>query len=94
MNMETIGESLKEIREKNEKSVYDIERDIGIKHQSLYNWEKGKQEPSILMCYKLAEYYGVSLDYLIGKSDKETKKGNKYTNNVKDNHGTITYNQR
>lgn len=94
MDMKEIGENLKEARKESKKKIYEIEKELGINHQSLYNWENGKQEPSILMCYKLAEYYGVTLDYLIGRTDKNEKQINKYTNTVNDNHGNITYNQK
>lgn len=65
MTMKEIGENLKQIREEHNKSVYDIEKDIGISHVSQYKWEQGKNEPSIISCIKLAEYYGISLDSLI-----------------------------
>lgn len=76
--MKEIGESLKEIRETKKYSVYKIEKETGIKHQSLYKWEKGEQEPSIIACIKLAEYYEVTLDYLVGKEDKNIKSSKYY----------------
>lgn len=76
--MKKIGENLKAIREENEKSVYDIEKEIGISHQSLYKWEKGEREPSIIACIKLAEYYKCSLDYLVGREVREENNNSKY----------------
>lgn len=78
MNKKEVGESLKEIRELNNKSVYDIEKDIGISHQSLYKWENGEQEPSILKCVALAEYFNVTIDYLIGREVKNDYNKSKY----------------
>ncbi len=65
--MNNIGESLREQREKAKKSVYDIEKELGLTHQSQYRWETGKQEPSIITCIKLADYYGITLDELVGR---------------------------
>ncbi len=65
--MKKIGENLREQREKLKKSVYDIEKELGLSHQSQYRWETGKQEPSIVTCIKLADYYGISLDELVGR---------------------------
>lgn len=65
--MEKIAENLKAIREERKKSVYDIEKEIKISHQNIYKWERAQAEPSIINCIKLADYYGVSLDELVGR---------------------------
>ena len=65
ITMKEIGKNLKFAREEKEITVYNVEKDIGIKHQSLYNYENGKQEPSIIQCIKLSEYYGIELEKLI-----------------------------
>lgn len=62
-----IGEYLKESREKAKKSVYDVEREIKINHGSIYRWERNENIPSIEQCILLADYYGVSLDELVGR---------------------------
>ena len=38
-------------------------------HANLSRWEKGLNEPSIIECWKLAEFFEVSIDYLCGKED-------------------------
>ena len=37
-----IGEYLRESREKCNKSPYDVEKETGINHASIYRWEKTK----------------------------------------------------
>lgn len=71
--MEEIGKALKFAREEANKSVYEIEKELKINHQSLYNWEKGKQEPSIKQCIKLAQYYGITLNELVGIEENKQK---------------------
>ncbi len=65
--MKNIGENFKFLRQTKQKSVYDIEKEIGISHELQYKWEKGLAEPSIIKCIKLADYYGISLDELVGR---------------------------
>lgn len=84
-----VGEYLKEAREKAEKSIYDVEKELGINHSQLYRWEKNVVEPSIINCIKLAEYYGISLDDLVGREyghyDDSKIKYYKCNINAKDN---------
>lgn len=61
------AESLKEIRIDKSKTLLDVEKDTGINHANLSRWENGKVLPSIEFCLKLAEYYDVSLDELVGR---------------------------
>ncbi|MBR2870522.1 MAG: helix-turn-helix transcriptional regulator [Clostridia bacterium] len=65
ITMKQIGENMKYIRESKKISVYTIEKEIGISHQNLYEYEKGKREPSIMQCIKLSKYYGIDLNSLI-----------------------------
>lgn len=86
--MEKVAEYLKIAREEKKKSVYDVERDIKISHQNLYKWEKGTAEPSIIHCIKLADYYNVTLDYLVGREERDKNVNTKYYKcniNAKDN---------
>lgn len=76
--MNKIGESLKEVREENKKSVYDVEKEIGISHQNIYKWEKGESEPSITACIRLAKYYNCTIDYLVGIENKKEQQISKY----------------
>jgi transcriptional regulator with XRE-family HTH domain len=46
-----------------------------IKHQTYSAYERQISLPDINIIYKLSDYFGVSVDYLLGKSD------NKKTNN-------------
>lgn len=65
MDMKEIGKNLKELRQMNEYSTYDVEELTGIKHQNISRYENGQNEPSILQCVKLADLYNCSLDELI-----------------------------
>lgn len=47
-----------------------IAQDLHLSKQAYSNYELGQREPSIDMLLKLADYFGVTVDYLIGRDDK------------------------
>lgn len=73
--MEVFAERLKSLRTEKQFTmdmvVYDIEQkfNVEITKSHLSRWESGKTEPSIRYAALLAQYYNVSLDYLIGVTD-------------------------
>jgi transcriptional regulator with XRE-family HTH domain len=40
---------------------------VGKTQQAIYLWEKGENEPSIESFNKLADYFGVTVDFLLGR---------------------------
>lgn len=62
------GKSLKEVRLLHKKTLLQVEKDTGITNSNLSRWENGKVIPNIDFCVKLADYYGISLDELIGRN--------------------------
>ena len=46
-----------------------LAEEIGTSQANLSRWEQGLNEPSIMECWRLAEYFNVTIDYLSGKSD-------------------------
>lgn len=58
---------IKELRNFEKKSSEDIANLLGITVQAYYKYENGKAEPSIDNLIKLANYYNVSIDYLVGR---------------------------
>ncbi len=62
-----IGKNIKQIREIKKISNYILEKNTNIDHSLLYRYESGKTEPSITNLIKLADYYNISLDELVGR---------------------------
>lgn len=52
-----------------EKNISQIElaRNIGTSQANLSRWEKGIIQPSVCECWKIADYFKVSIDYLCGR---------------------------
>lgn len=67
-NMDT-AESLRQNREERGMTPHELAKAIGVNHQNIYRWESGKTQPSLEMCIKLADYFGVSLDELVGRNN-------------------------
>ncbi len=63
------GEALRYQREKLNISQSELAKKIGTSHQNIGRWEKGEVLPNIDFCVKLAEFYGISVDELIGRKD-------------------------
>lgn len=65
--MTNYGEELKFQRLKRNKTLKQVEADTKISNSNLSRWERGEVLPNIDFCVKLADYYGISLDELIGR---------------------------
>ena len=48
----------------------DIERATGIPHTCIGVWTRGKTLPNTYSLIRLAEYFGVTTDWLLGLSDE------------------------
>lgn len=50
-------------------TAYRLSKDTGIPDSMLARWKGGDNLPSAENLIKLADYFNVSLDYLVGRSD-------------------------
>lgn len=57
---------LKLLREKNNISINALATQIGVSKVSVKNWEQMKKSPRTVHIYKIAVFFSVSIDYLIG----------------------------
>ena len=60
---------LKDMREDADKTQTEIADFLGMKQQQYARYESGAQEIPLHHMIKLAQFYGVTLDYLAGMSD-------------------------
>ena len=70
--MATFGENITALRKKQNKKRQEVADDLGISRSSLEYYEKNKRKPDIEVLTKIADYYGVSADYLLGRTNAET----------------------
>lgn len=64
-----IGQKIKELRTKKDMSQQDIANIVGKSQQAVNLWEKGDNEPSLETINLLANYFDVTTDYLLGRTD-------------------------
>ena len=60
---------IKELREDNGLTQHELSRKTGISQANISRWETNIIVPNVLDCWKLAEFFNVSVDYLIGRED-------------------------
>ena len=68
-----IGERIKELRIKNNMTQQDLALLVGLTSTGVSYWESGKANPDVKSINKLADYFNVSIDYIYGKTDLDSK---------------------
>lgn len=64
-----LASRLKYLRTKHKKKQQDLADFLGITRQGYAKYENGTGEPDNSTLAKLADFYGVSTDYLLGRTD-------------------------
>ena len=67
--MSTFGERLKELRQEQKVSQQELGNMVSSSKMAISHWESGHSEPSIAQLIILADFFGVTVDYLIGKTE-------------------------
>ena len=64
-----INERIKQLRQARSMTQVELASGLGVSKQCVSNWENDYIQPSIEMLIKLAEFFKVSTDYLLGRDD-------------------------
>ena len=64
----SLGEKLRSLRQKGKKTLSDQSFMLGVSMNSVYRWEHDLAVPRKPMLKKLADHYGVPLDWLLSES--------------------------
>lgn len=83
-----IGSTLKEHRQTSGITQSALAKATDIKQQNISRWESNTHIPDIIECIKLADFYGITLDELIGR-DSRGNSAVKYNIGTLNNHGKI-----
>lgn len=59
--------NIKELRISKNLSQTELGNIVGVERSAICQWEKGGRQPDIQALWKMADYFGVSVDYLIGR---------------------------
>lgn len=68
--MEIFADRIKELRLERSLTQEAVGEIIGVKRYAVYSYEKGRACPEMKGLVALADYFGVSMDYLAGRTDK------------------------
>lgn len=58
-----------ELRKEKCLSQRQLAKELGTSQANLSRWEQGLNEPSILECWRIANYFEVSIDFLCGRKE-------------------------
>lgn len=71
-----------ELRKRTKLTNYAVSKATGVSQSVLSNWKTGKHEPVVGTLRVLANFFGVSLDYLLGREDNEVPDTAEFTENL------------
>ena len=66
---------LKQLRRQHGISQLKLAMDLGLNQNSISRYESGEREPGIVELIRIADYFHVSIDYLVGRTDDPTMRG-------------------
>jgi transcriptional regulator with XRE-family HTH domain len=69
-------EIFEQLRHKKGISVYRVSKDTGVSQATLSAWKAGEYTPKQDKLQKIADYFDVSLDYLLGNKQKNKPSAN------------------
>jgi transcriptional regulator with XRE-family HTH domain len=61
-------DKLKELRQLKNLTTDEVAQNIGVSGSAYRNYERGERSPSFELLVKLADFYGVTTDYLLGRA--------------------------
>ena len=62
---------IRDLREDRDLKQTDVAKATGIDQRTISNYENGKTIPDAYALIKLADFFGVSVDYLLGRVDMD-----------------------
>lgn len=85
-----IAEKLKSIRKTVLKTQSQTAIAIGVTQQTYNGYETGRREPDLKTLCNIADYFNVSLDYLLGRTDEKESAPADWQGLTKEEHDFIT----
>ncbi len=68
-------EVFEQLLQKHGVTSYKVAKEAGVTQTALSNWKSGRSTPTTKTLQKIADYFGVTIDYLMtGKDESEKKK--------------------
>lgn len=64
-----VSTRVKELMKEQNLNQIKLAEKLGIKQNTISAWLLNKKEPSITSLWLLADYFGVEIDYIVGRKD-------------------------
>lgn len=71
--MSIFAHQLKKLRNENNVTQSQLANAIGVTDRACRRYEAGENEPTISVLQAMADFFDVSTDYLLGRSDDPTR---------------------
>ncbi len=81
------AERLRLLRQEKKVSQNDLGDLLNITPQAISKWEQGQSQPDNNFLIVLSNYFDVSIDYLLGRSDNKNPSNGLYTKTITDEDG-------
>lgn len=65
-----LGENLRALRKQRKLTTIELGEIFGVTNATISKYEKGERKPTPEMLANLADYFGVTIDYLLGRRGK------------------------
>lgn len=62
-------EKYKTLLDKVNKTSYQVSKETGISQTAFSNWKSGRSEPGLESLKRLADYFGVSIEYFLEEKE-------------------------
>lgn len=72
------GDRLKELREDNKLTQYDLAEVLNLTQQTISLYESNKRQPDYETLVKVADYFSVTVDFLLERINEKPKSKNKF----------------
>jgi len=69
-DVESFGKRLLSLRIGKDIDAKKLGKALGVTHQTIYRWENGTRRPTIDNIFEIADFFVVSVTYLLGLSEK------------------------
>ncbi|MCI9156482.1 MAG: helix-turn-helix transcriptional regulator [Lawsonibacter sp.] len=70
--MTKLPERLLALRLDRDLSQKSLVQEMGLPLNTYVRYERGEREPSASVLVRMADFYGVTIDYLVGRSEERT----------------------
>lgn len=71
MEIDVLANRLKQCRTERGLTQNEVAIFCDITEKAYQNYERNRREPKLSILVRIADFYGVSLDYLVGRTDQK-----------------------